>query len=74
MSKYKKTIDGRWMRRITHHTHKNEGIKRVYALTKSLLHAQAQGHHKSQLSTLRYLGDPTTNMDIKQENAKVWDE
>ena len=58
--------------RITPHTHKNASIMRIYSLTKDLRAAQCQGHHSNIQSTMRYLGNPLTDMDLKKELAEKW--
>lgn len=69
---YKIAKNGNKYHRITSHTHKNESIRYVYNQTNDLRKAQAQGHHSSLNSTMRYLGNPLFDVQLKRNIAKVW--
>lgn len=66
---------GHKRRRITVHAHKAEAIRKVYNKTKDIIAAQSTAHHKCMKSTMRYLGDPTTNIELKKDTVRqVWEE
>lgn len=51
--------DGRKYYKLSHHTHKTTAIKEAHRKTKNLVLTQALAHHKSHISTMRYIGKPS---------------
>lgn len=70
---YKVSKNMKKWHRITPHAHKNASIMAVYGKTKDLRAAQCQGHHLNVQSTMRYLGNPLTDMQLKKELAEKWE-
>ena len=71
---YKVSKNMKKWHRITPHVHKNASIMKIYSVTKDLRAAQCQGHHMNIQSTMRYLGNPLTDMNLKKELAEKWEE